>query len=78
MSIHRSNVPSQLIEGLREEFESVDGDQDGSIDYAEFSVLMDNLDPDMKGTVLRIGFGEIDTDQDGRISLTEFVAWRTQ
>lgn len=53
-------------------------DQDGSIDYAEFSVLMDNLDPDMKGTVLRIGFGEIDTDQDGRISLTEFVAWRTQ
>ncbi|HUG73457.1 MAG TPA: EF-hand domain-containing protein [Steroidobacteraceae bacterium] len=78
MSIHRSNVPPERIEDLREEFAAVDGDQDGSIDYAEFSVLMDSLDPNMKGTVLRIGFGEIDTDHDGRISLAEFVAWRIQ
>jgi len=78
MSIHRSSVPPERIEELREDFEAVDGDQDGRIDYGEFSVLMDSLDPDMTDAVLRIGFGEIDTDHDGRISLTEFVAWRTQ
>jgi hypothetical protein len=77
MSIHRSSVPPERIEELREDFEAVDGDQDGRIDYGEFSVLMDGMDPDMGDALLRIGFREIDTDQDGRISLTEFVAWRT-
>jgi Ca2+-binding EF-hand superfamily protein len=65
-------------EELREDFAAVDEDQDGHIDYAEFTVLMDELGAGMTPEVLRIGFGEIDADRDGRISLAEFIAWRTQ
>jgi Ca2+-binding EF-hand superfamily protein len=69
-------VPPRRGEELREDFEAVDEDQDGRIDFGEFTVLMDDLDPGMSAAVLRIGFGEIDTDHDGRISLAEFIAWR--
>lgn len=74
---HRSPVPPELIEELREDFEEVDDDNDGQIDFAEFRGLMENLEARMTDTDLRIGFGEIDSDHDGRISLVEFVAWRS-
>jgi Ca2+-binding EF-hand superfamily protein len=76
--VNRPGVAPERIEELNEDFAAVDEDQDGRIDYAEFTVLMDELGAGMSGDVLRIGFGEIDTDQDGRISLAEFIAWRTQ
>lgn len=70
------DVPPDRLEELREDFEAVDGDQDGCIDFGEFASLMDNLNAQMSDTDLRIGFAEIDADHDGRISLAEFVAWR--
>lgn len=77
-SINHPGIPPERIEELSEDFAAVDEDQDGRIDYGEFTILMDNLDGNMTDAVLRIGFGEIDTDRDGRISLAEFVAWRAQ
>lgn len=74
----RAGMSPELIEELREDFAEVDDDQDGSIDYGEFTILMDNLNSGMTDSVLRIGFGEIDADHDGRISLAEFIAWRSR
>jgi Ca2+-binding EF-hand superfamily protein len=78
--LHRNllNVPQERLEEVREDFESVDHDQDGSIDFAEFTELMENLGAGASSTELRIGFSAIDDDHDGRISLAEFVAWRCQ
>lgn len=72
-----SSMRPELIEELREDFAEVDDDQDGQIDFAEFSNLMENLEAGMSPDHLRIGFREIDSDHDGRINLTEFVAWRS-
>lgn len=77
-STHRPVIAPELIEELREDFASVDDDQDGQIDFAEFRNLMDNLEAGMSQTDLLIGFRAIDADHDGRISLEEFVAWRSQ
>jgi Ca2+-binding EF-hand superfamily protein len=63
---------------LREDFRAVDADEDGHIDLAEFSSLMQNLEAEMSADELRIGFSEIDTNQDGRIDLREFIAWWTE
>lgn len=71
-------IPPARLDELREDFAEVDEDQDGAIDFGEFSTLMDNLGAGLSGEHLRIGFGEIDTNGDGRISLGEFIAWRTQ
>src|SRR5690606_20965137 len=68
-SSNRMNVPPERLEELREDFETVDEDQDGRIDFAEFASLMDNLNAQMTDTDLRIGFTEIDADHDGSISL---------
>lgn len=72
------NVPPERLEELREDFETVDEDRDGRIDFGEFASLMDNLNAQMTDTDLRIGFTEIDADHDGSISLVEFVAWRAR
>jgi Ca2+-binding EF-hand superfamily protein len=63
---------------LREDFRAVDADDDGLIDFAEFSGLMENLEAEMSAEELRIGFSEIDANRDGRIDLREFVAWWTE
>lgn len=70
------SMPPELIEELREDFAEVDDDQDGLIDFAEFSNLMENLEARMTQTDLGIGFREIDSDHDGRINLAEFITWR--
>ena len=63
---------------LRADFRAVDADEDGCINFAEFSTLMENLEAEMSAQELRIGFGEIDTNHDGRIDLHEFIAWWTE
>ena len=62
---------------LRENFAAVDSDADGSVDFGEFSDLMENLEAEMSAEELRIGFDEIDADHDGRVDFREFVAWWT-
>ena len=74
--INRTGISQERIEELREDFASVDSDEDGCIDFGEFANLMDNLSAGVSSADLRIGVGEIDSDRDGRISLAEFVAWR--
>jgi Ca2+-binding EF-hand superfamily protein len=63
---------------LRADFRAVDADEDGCINFAEFTALMENLEAEMSAAELQIGFGEIDTNRDGRIDLHEFVAWWTE
>jgi Ca2+-binding EF-hand superfamily protein len=70
-----SGLKPELLEELQEDFSFADDDQDGHIDFGEFSSLLDNLGAEMSDAELRIGFREIDTDRDGRINLAEFVAW---
>lgn len=67
----------ERLEELREDFNEIDDDGDGMIDFGEFGALMGGLDAGMSSEELRIGFTEIDTDRNGRISLAEFIAWRT-
>lgn len=78
MSTEQSKVPQELAAELREDFEAVDQDQDGRIDFPEFRSLMDGLEACMSDMDLHIGFQEIDSDHDGRINLGEFIEWRTQ
>ena len=65
------------IEELREDFEFNDSDNDGRIEFDEFTELMALLEADMDEHDCRLGFREIDTDGDGAIGFDEFVAWWT-
>ena len=63
------------IEEIEELFEQNDADGNGDIDFEEFTVLMSELDPQMPGPALEIGFRDIDANKDGRINFDEFIAW---
>lgn len=65
-------------EELRWDFSSVDSDEDGNIDSAEFESLMDSLGAEMTQEKLRIAFRGTDTDGNGKISCDEFIKWRCQ
>jgi Ca2+-binding EF-hand superfamily protein len=60
---------------LREDFDSIDGNGDGRIEYAEFAKLLLSLKAGMTERDCRTGFAEIDTAHDGAIAFDEFVAW---
>ena len=62
---------------LREDFEYLDEDQDGLLEFSEFVKFMDELGADMSGEECRIGFAEIDSNRDGRIQFDEFLSWWT-
>lgn len=63
---------------LKADFAQADSDHDGRIDFAEFGMLLEDLEAGMSERELRIGFHEIDSDRDGRIDLREFIAWWTE
>jgi Ca2+-binding EF-hand superfamily protein len=63
------------IEEIEELFEQNDTDGNGDIDFAEFTALMDDLDPQMPHAALEIGFRDIDTNKDARINFDEFLVW---
>ena len=75
MTGHQSGFNPEIAGELRENFDNVDSNEDGRIDFGEFSRLLENLEAQMSETDLRIGFREIDTDHDGCISLGELAAW---
>lgn len=60
---------------LRETFDHFDTDDNGTIDFAEFTSLMDALGSEMTDEEMEIGFEEIDEDQDGYIEFEEFLTW---
>ncbi len=60
---------------LRQNFDHFDGDNNGSIDKAEFTNLLDALGADMSAEEVAIGFEIIDTNGNGRIEYGEFFNW---
>ena len=63
------------LDELREAFDYNDRDNDGRIQLDEFSAMLDELESDMTGNEIEIGFKDIDTNDDGLIDFAEFVAW---
>jgi Ca2+-binding EF-hand superfamily protein len=59
------------LEEIKENFAYFDADNNGQIDYEEFTHLIDGLGGDMSSEVLHIGFKEIDTDHNGFIDFEE-------
>ena len=73
------NKPNEEeLDELRETFDYNDRDGDGRIQIDEFSAMLDELEADMSGSDIEIGFKDIDTNDDGLIDFDEFVAWWTE
>lgn len=71
------NVSQDRMSELREDFEYLDEDRDGLMEFGEFVHFMDGLGADMSNEDCRVGFAEIDSNRDGRIEFNEFLAWWT-
>jgi Ca2+-binding EF-hand superfamily protein len=70
------NKPTEEeLDELREAFDYNDRDGDGRIQLDEFSAMLDELEAQMTGSDIEIGFQDIDTNDDGLIDFQEFVAW---
>lgn len=65
-------------EEWREYFAKCDANDDGRIQFDEFSELLRNIGADTSVEEARIGFEALDTDKDGGISFDEFVTWWTE
>ena len=76
MAENRPN--EEQLDELREAFDYNDRDSDGRIQLDEFSDMLDELEADMSGKEIEIGFKDIDTNDDGLIDFAEFVAWGTE
>ena len=60
---------------LKQTFEHFDRDGNGTIDFSEFSELLNSLGSEMDDESLRIGFDVIDSDHNHQISYDEFSSW---
>ena len=58
-----------------EAFDYNDRDKDGRIQLDEFASMLDELEADMSGGEIEIGFKDIDTNDDGLVDFDEFVDW---
>jgi predicted PurR-regulated permease PerM len=65
------------LDPLRDRFDGVDGDGNGSIDEPEFSLLLDALGVGYSDAQVHAAFTDIDQDANGKIELAEFRAWWT-
>ena len=65
------------LDPLRDRFEGVDGDGNGTIEEAEFGRLLDALGVGYSDAQIRAAFTDIDHDANGKIELEEFRAWWT-
>ncbi len=62
---------------LRDRFDGVDHDGNGSIEEPEFLLLLDALGVGYSDAQVHAAFTDIDTDANGKIELEEFRAWWT-
>jgi calmodulin len=76
MAKNRPN--EEELDELREAFDYNDRDNDGRIQLDEFAAMLDELEADMSGKEIEIGFKDIDTNDDGLIDFAEFVDWWTE
>jgi len=60
---------------MKETFERIDQNGNGSIEFEEYRGLMRELDHARPESALRAQFSSIDLNRDGRISFEEFHAW---
>jgi Ca2+-binding EF-hand superfamily protein len=60
---------------LREDFEYLDEDHDGRMQFDEFVNFLSGLEADMSAEECRIGFAAIDHNHDGAIEFDEFLTW---
>ena len=73
MAKNRPN--EEELDELREAFDYNDRDKDGRIQLDEFASMLDELEADMSGGEIEIGFKDIDTNDDGLVDFDEFVDW---
>lgn len=60
---------------LKEIFERIDDNGDGSVSFPEFRSLMHEVGDLREDAVLRASFAHVDTNHDGRIDFDELRAW---
>lgn len=65
------------LDEWREYFAKCDANDDGRIQFDEFTELLKNIGAEASADEARIGFEAVDTDNDGVISFDEFVNWWT-
>ena len=63
------------LEELRCPFDRFDTDNNGRIDFQEFSDLLEVTGPLPTEEEKQIAFTVIDTDGNGTVSLDEFISW---
>jgi Ca2+-binding EF-hand superfamily protein len=71
----KNRLNDEELDELREAFDYNDRDNDGRIQLDEFAAMLDELEAEMSGGTVEIGFKDIDTNDDGLIDFDEFVAW---
>ena len=70
-----AKLDDEKIAEIREIYAHYDADDNGLIDYAEFTRLIDALDGDMSEEEMQIGFETIDSDSNHAIDFDEFIEW---
>jgi len=70
-----ADLTDEEIEEIQENFDHFDTDNNGQIDYKEFTRLIDALDGNMPAEEMKTGFDIIDYDDNGYIDFDEFIEW---
>lgn len=70
----RQLTDDELAE-LREIFSHFDHNENGVIEVAEFSALLEALDADFSAEEVAAGLEALDTNDNGTIEFNEFVDW---
>ena len=68
-------IASVVRDEVKEIFDRIDKDGDGSISFEEFARLMLDMDHATSHEDLRNRFDAIDQDRDGRVGFEELRAW---
>lgn len=71
-----TTLTQDQLDEIKENFEHFDSDSDGTINFTEFSRLMQALGAGaVDDEARKAGFDIVDSDDNGHIDLEEFIAW---
>lgn len=68
-------LSEEELEEINENFDNFDIDNNGLVDFMEFTYLVDSLGGKMDQDEMQKGFKEADTDNDTFINIDEFTDW---